>query len=73
MLLRIYKKSAIIKAIKEVMQEYSAAHATKKGGAPLAKRKELRPANDKKVFARTANKTKKVNIKPKVMRGGTRL
>lgn len=48
-------------------------HPQMKGGDLLAKRKELRPANDKKIFARTANKTKKVNIKPKIMRGGTRL
>lgn len=28
---------------------------------------------DKKVFARTAKKTRKVNINPKIMRGGIRL
>jgi len=28
---------------------------------------------DKKIFARTANKTKKINVNPKIMRGGTRL
>lgn len=32
-----------------------------------------RPRNDKKVFRRTAASTKKVNVKPKVMRGGTRM
>lgn len=32
-----------------------------------------RPRNDKKVFKRTAASTKKVNVKPKVMRGGTRM
>ena len=28
---------------------------------------------DKKIFSRTAASTKKININPKVMRGGTRL
>lgn len=28
--------------------------------------------NDHKVFQRTANQTRKVNIRPKIMRGGTR-
>lgn len=28
--------------------------------------------NDHKVFARTANQTRRVNIRPKIMRGGTR-
>lgn len=28
---------------------------------------------DKKIFRRTAASTKKININPKVMRGGTRL
>lgn len=36
-------------------------------------RKPTRPRNDKKIFKRTAQTTKKINIAPKVMRGGTRL
>lgn len=32
-----------------------------------------RPRNDHKAFARTAESTKKVNVSPKVMRGGIRL
>lgn len=32
-----------------------------------------RPRNDKKVFKRTAASTKKINVAPKVSRGGTRL
>lgn len=36
-------------------------------------RKTTRPSTDKKVFKRTAASTKKVNIAPKTMRGGTRL
>lgn len=28
---------------------------------------------DEKIFTRTATKTKKINIEPKTMRGGTRL
>lgn len=32
-----------------------------------------RPRNDRKIFKRTAASTKKVNVKPKVMRGGTRM
>lgn len=29
--------------------------------------------NDQRVFIRTANKTRRINIAPKIMRGGTRL
>lgn len=36
-------------------------------------RKPLKGGKDKKVFKATANKTKKVNIAPKTMRGGIRL
>lgn len=36
-------------------------------------RKKMRKKKDKRVFANTANKTKKINIAPKVMRGGIRL
>lgn len=36
-------------------------------------RKPTRPHNDKRVFKRTASSTKKINVAPKVMRGGTRL
>lgn len=32
-----------------------------------------KPRNDKKVFKRTAASTKKVNVRPMAMRGGTRL
>lgn len=37
------------------------------------KNKNTRKTVDKKVFKRTAATTKKVNISPKTMRGGTRL
>lgn len=30
-------------------------------------------ANDHRIYARTASKVKKININPKVSRGGTRL
>lgn len=36
-------------------------------------RVNTRPKNDRKVFKRTAASTKNINVKPKVMRGGTRL
>lgn len=29
--------------------------------------------NDKRVFTRTASSTKKINVRPKLTRGGTRL
>jgi hypothetical protein len=35
--------------------------------------KNTKKSTDKKVFKETAASTKKVNISPKVMRGGTRL
>lgn len=37
------------------------------------KRKVMKRGKDAKVFRRTATKTKKINIAPKVMRGGIRL
>lgn len=37
------------------------------------KREIVRPSKDKKVFSHTANKTKKINLGQKIMRGGTRL
>lgn len=37
------------------------------------RRKVMRRVKDRKVFRRTAVKTKKVNIAPKIMRGGIRL
>lgn len=39
----------------------------------MYKRKAVKPKKDKKIFARTADKTKKVNIDPKPQRGGIRL
>lgn len=36
-------------------------------------RKRMKRGKDRKVFKHTANKTKKINIAPKVMRGGIRL
>lgn len=37
------------------------------------KRKRVRPSKDKKVFRSTANKTRQINVKPTLMRGGIRL
>lgn len=37
------------------------------------KRETMPKKTDKQVFKRTAVQTKKINIAPKVMRGGTRL
>lgn len=37
------------------------------------KRKVMKPRTDRKVFRRTAVKSKKINLAPKVMRGGIRL
>lgn len=37
------------------------------------KRTAMKPSTDQRVFRRTAVQTKKINIAPKVMRGGTRL
>lgn len=39
----------------------------------MAKRKPVTRSKDKKVFSHTADKTKRINIAPTVMRGGTRL
>lgn len=36
-------------------------------------RRRANPRIDKKIFARTAIKTKKINVAPKISRGGTRL
>lgn len=37
------------------------------------KRKPVNKSVDKKVFTNTADKTKAINVKPVIMRGGTRL
>lgn len=39
----------------------------------MSSRESVNPSVDHKIFTRTANSTKKINIAPKVMRGGTRL
>lgn len=39
----------------------------------MSYRKDVNPKSDKKFFARTATKTKDVNVRPKTMRGGIRL
>lgn len=36
-------------------------------------RRKMKPAKDKKVFRRTAAKSKKINVNPKIYRGGIRL
>lgn len=36
-------------------------------------RKKMKIRKDKKVFKNTADKSKKINISPKIMRGGIRL
>lgn len=36
-------------------------------------RKKMRAKRDKKVFARTAKNTKKINVNPVIYRGGIRL
>lgn len=37
------------------------------------KRKAMKPKKDKKVYTQTANTVKKINVKPKLSRGGIRL
>lgn len=39
----------------------------------MSHRSRTRPSKDKKVFRRTAVKTKKINIEPTIYRGGIRL
>lgn len=39
----------------------------------MAKRRPMKPIKDHKVFTQTAKKVKKINIKPKLSRGGIRL
>lgn len=39
----------------------------------MANRESVKKTTDKEIFKRTAASTKKVNISPKTMRGGTRL
>ena len=39
----------------------------------MSYRKKRSPGADKRAFARTATKTKDINVKPKIMRGGIRL
>lgn len=39
----------------------------------MGNRKSMKPRKDKKVFTQTANSVKKINVKPKLSRGGIRL
>lgn len=39
----------------------------------MAKRRAMRRSKDKKVFTQTANRVKKINVEPKISRGGIRL
>lgn len=39
----------------------------------MSNRAPVKPSKDKKVFTHTADKTKKINVSPIIMRGGTRL
>ena len=39
----------------------------------MSHRSDPHPVADKKMFARTASKTKDINVRPKIMRGGIRL
>lgn len=39
----------------------------------MAKRSKVYHKKDKKIFNKTAKKTKTINLAPKAMRGGTRL
>ena len=39
----------------------------------MAKRKSMSKKKDKVVYTQTANKVKKINVKPKMSRGGIRL
>lgn len=36
-------------------------------------RKAMKRSKDKRVYTQTANKVKKINVKPKISRGGIRL
>ena len=36
-------------------------------------RQKMKPKKDERIFRKTATKTKKINVKPKVKRGGIRL
>lgn len=39
----------------------------------MSYRVKRKPAADRRAFARTASKTKDINVRPKIMRGGIRL
>lgn len=39
----------------------------------MAKREAMKQKKDKIVYTQTANKVKKINVKPKLSRGGIRL
>lgn len=39
----------------------------------MSYRSDVHTAKDKYIFSKTADKTKKINVKPTIMRGGTRL
>lgn len=39
----------------------------------MKSRSRVKPSRDKRIFSKTANRTKAINVNPGVMRGGIRL
>lgn len=39
----------------------------------MSKRKAMKAKKDRRIYTQTANKVKKINVKPKLSRGGIRL
>lgn len=37
------------------------------------RRRAVKKSKDRRIFTKTANKVKKINVNPKIMRGGIRL
>ena len=49
------------------------SNKTDRKGAVMAKRRKLRSGKDKRVYTQTAQRVKKINVAPKMARGGIRL
>ena len=42
-------------------------------GGKFMQRRPMRAGKDKRIFSRTAKKIKKINVNPRIMRGGIRM
>lgn len=64
------KKASTPKALNALFIRLTTLYHTIRKGSIMAKRKAMKRSKDKKVYTSTANNVKKINVTPKISRGG---